>query len=134
MPGFLIRWLINAVALLMISRVIRGIEVEGVVAALAAAAVLGIFNAVLRPILLILTLPLTVLTLGLFALILNGFMLYLAGTVVRGFAVHGFWASVFGALLLSLVSGLTNAFINDRGRFDAVAVRMTNRRRGGEPR
>jgi putative membrane protein len=61
-------------------------------------------------------------------------MLYLAGTVVRGFAVHGFWAAVFGALLLSLVSGLTNAFINDRGRFDAVAVRMTNRRRGGEPR
>ncbi len=129
MPGFLIRWLINAVALLLISRVIRGIEVEGVVAALAAAAVLGIFNAVLRPILLILTLPLTLLTLGFFALVLNGFMLYLVGTLVRGFSVHGFWAAVFGALLLSMVSGLANAFINDQGRFDVMAVRTANRRR-----
>ncbi len=129
MPGFLIRWLINAVALLLISRVIRGIEVEGVVAALAAAAVLGIFNAVLRPILLILTLPLTLLTLGFFALVLNGFMLYLVGTLVRGFSVHGSWAAVFGALLLSMVSGLANAFINDQGRFDVTAVRITNRRR-----
>ena len=123
MPGFVIRWVINAVALLLISQVIRGIEVDGVVAALAAAAVLGIFNAVLRPILLILTLPLTIVTLGLFALVLNGFMLYLVGTVVKGFSVHGFWSAVFGAILLSLVSGVANAFINDRGRIEIVDVR-----------
>lgn len=120
MPGFVIRWLINAVALLLISQVIRGIEVDGVVAVLAAAAVLGIFNAVLRPILLILTLPLTIVTLGLFALVLNGFMLYLVGSVVKGFSVHGFWSAVFGAILLSLVSGVANAFINDRGRIEIV--------------
>ncbi|MBI3609039.1 MAG: phage holin family protein [Nitrospirae bacterium] len=120
MPGFVIRWLINAVALLLISQVIRGIEVDGVVAALAAAAVLGVFNAVLRPILLILTLPLTIVTLGLFALVLNGFMLYLVGSVVKGFSVHGFWSAVFGAILLSLVSGVANAFINDRGRIEIV--------------
>lgn len=123
MPGFVIRWLINAVALLLISQVIRGIEVDGVVAALAAAAVLGVFNAVLRPILLILTLPLTIVTLGLFALVLNGFMLYLVGSVVKGFSVHGFWSAVFGAILLSLVSGVANAFINDRGRIEIVDVR-----------
>jgi putative membrane protein len=123
MPGFVIRWVINAVALLLISQVIRGIEVDGVVAALAAAAVLGIFNAVLRPILLILTLPLTIVTLGLFALVLNGFMLYLVGSVVKGFSVHGFWSAVFGAILLSLVSGVANAFINDRGRIEIVDVR-----------
>src|SRR3972149_2397513 len=123
MTGFVIRWIINAGGLLLISQVIRGIEVDGVVAALAAAAVLGVFNAVLRPVLLILTLPLTIVTLGLFALVLNGFMLYLVGTVVRGFSVHGFWSAVFGAILLSLVSGVANAFINDRGRIEIADVR-----------
>ncbi|MEO5657640.1 MAG: phage holin family protein [Nitrospiria bacterium] len=127
MPGFLIRWVINAAALLLISQVIRGIEVDGVVAALAAGAVLGILNAVLRPVLLILTLPLTLLTLGLFALVLNGFMLYLAGSLVKGFTVTGFWSAVFGALLLSIVSGLANAFINDRGRFELADAERARR-------
>ena len=127
MPGFVIRWVINAVALLLISQVIRGIEVDGIVAALAAAAVLGIFNAVLRPVLLILTLPLTIVTLGLFALVLNGFMLYLVGSLVKGFSVHGFWAAVFGAILLSLVSGLANAFISDRGRVETIDVQTPPR-------
>jgi putative membrane protein len=127
MPGFVIRWVINAVALLLISQVIRGIEVDGIVAALAAAAVLGIFNAVLRPVLLILTLPLTILTLGLFALVLNGFMLYLVGSLVKGFSVHGFWAAVFGAILLSLVSGVANAFISDRGRIEIIDVQTPTR-------
>jgi len=117
-PGFVLRWLISALALVLISRVIKGIEVDGVLAALAAAAVLGILNAVLRPILLILTLPLTVLTLGLFALLVNGFMLYLVGSIVRGVAIQGFWPAVFAALLLSIVSGLANLFINDRGRLE----------------
>jgi putative membrane protein len=127
MPGFVIRWVINAVALLLISQVIRGIEVDGIVAALAAAAVLGIFNAVLRPVLLILTLPLTIVTLGLFALVLNGFMLYLVGSLVKGFSVHGFWAAVFGAILLSLVSGVANAFISDRGRIEIIDVQTPTR-------
>ena len=127
MPGFLIRWVINAMALLLISQVIRGIEVDGIVAALAAAAVLGLFNAVLRPVLLILTLPLTILTLGLFALVLNGFMLYLVGSLVKGFSVHGFWAAVFGAILLSLVSGVANAFISDRGRIEIIDVQTPTR-------
>ena len=127
MPGFVIRWVINAVALLLISQVIRGIEVDGIVAALAAAAVLGIFNAVLRPVLLILTLPLTIVTLGLFALVLNGFMLYLVGSLVKGFSVHGFWAAVFGAILLSLVSGVANAFISERGRIEIIDVQTPTR-------
>lgn len=127
MPGFVIRWVINAVALLLISQVIRGIEVDGIVAALAAAAVLGVFNAVLRPVLLILTLPLTIVTLGLFALVLNGFMLYLVGSLVKGFSVHGFWAAVFGAILLSLVSGVANAFISDRGRIEIIDVQTPTR-------
>jgi putative membrane protein len=122
MKGLLIRWIVNALALLLISHVIKGIEVDTVWAAFVAAAVLGVINAVLRPILLLLTLPITVLTLGLFALLINGFMLYIAGSVVNGFHVHGFWAAVFGALFLSVISWIANAFISDRGRVEFIKV------------
>jgi len=123
MKGLLIRWLITAGALVLISQVIEGIEVDNLQAAFVAAAVLGIINAVLRPILLILTFPITILTLGLFALIINGLMLYIAGTVVKGFHVTGFWSAVFGALFLSLISWIANAFISDRGRIEYIDVR-----------
>ncbi len=120
MKGILIRWAVNALALMVISQLIKGIEVDTWLAAFVAAAVLGIINAVLRPILLILTLPLTIITFGLFALVINGFMLYLAGSIVKGFHVYGFWASVFGALFLTVISGLANAFISDRGRVEYI--------------
>ena len=127
MKGILIRWIINALALLLISRVIQGIEVDSLLAAFVAAAVLGVINAALRPILLILTLPITILTLGLFALVINGGMLYLAGLLVKGFYVHGFWAAIFGALFLSAVSWLTSAFISDQGRIEYIEIRRTVR-------
>jgi len=123
MKGLLIRWVINALALILISKVIQGIAVDTIPAAFVAAAVLGVINAVLRPILILLTLPITLLTLGLFALVINGSMLYVAGTVVKGFHVSGFWPSVFGALFLSLISGIANAFISDRGRIEYIEVR-----------
>ena len=123
MKGLLIRWAINALALVLISQVIQGIRVDNLLAAFVAAAVLGVINAVLRPILLILTLPITILTLGLFALLINGFMLYIAGSVVRGFHVMGFWSAVFGALFLSMISWIANAFINERGRIEYIDVR-----------
>lgn len=127
MKGLLIRWVINALALLLISRVIRGIEVDSLLAAFVAAAVLGVINAVLRPILLFLTMPITILTLGLFVLVINGGMLYLAGLLVKGFYVHGFWAAIFGALFLSVVSWLTSAFISDQGRIEYIEIRRTVR-------
>jgi putative membrane protein len=123
MKGLLIRWVMNALALILISKVIKGIEVDNIMAAFVAAAVLGVINAVLRPILILLTLPITILTLGLFALVINGSMLYIAGTIVRGFHVSGFWPSVFGALFLSLISWIANAFINDRGRIEYIELR-----------
>jgi len=123
MKGILIRWVINAVALILLSYVIKGIEVDNLLAAFVAAAVLGIINAVLRPILILLTLPITLLTLGLFVFIINGFMLYIAASVVAGFHVGGFWAAVFGALFLSVISGIANAFINDRGRIEYIEIR-----------
>lgn len=124
MTGLLIRWLVNAGALWLIAYVIEGITVSGPLAAIVAAAVLGIINAILRPIFILLTLPINILTLGLFTFILNGFMLYLAGTLVRGFEVHGFWAAVFGALVLSIVSGLTTAFLSDEGRIRRIHVNI----------
>lgn len=114
--GILIRWLVNAGGLFLISYALEGIEVEGVFPALIAAAVLGIINAIIRPILLILTLPINILTLGLFTLVLNGAMLALAAQVVRGFTVSGFWSAVLGALLLSILSSVMSFFIEDIAR------------------
>jgi putative membrane protein len=122
--GFLIRLCLNAVALLIVSTVIPGIEVRGVLPALSAAFFLGLVNAVVRPIILILTLPLTILTLGLFIPLINAFLLKLVSLMIQGFEVHGFWSAVFGALLLSIVSGLLSLFINDRGRVEVVVHRQ----------
>jgi len=122
--GFLIRLCLNAVALLIVSTVIPGIEVKGALPALSAAFFLGLVNAVVRPIILILTLPLTILTLGLFIPLINAFLLKLVSLMIQGFDVHGFWSAVFGALLLSLVSGLLSVFINDRGRVEVVVHRQ----------
>lgn len=118
--GILIRWLVNAGSLLLISYAIDGIAVDGVGPALIAAAVLGIINAVIRPILLILTLPINLLTLGLFTFIINGALLALTAKVVRGFSVSGFWSAVLGALLLSIISGILSFFIEDVARPDSA--------------
>src|SRR3989304_418243 len=122
--GFLIRLCLNALALLIVSTVIPGIEVRGVLAALSAAFFLGLVNAVVRPILLILTLPLTIMTLGLFIPVINAFLLKLVSLMIQGFEVHGFWSAVFGALLLSIVSGLLSLFVNDQGRVEVVVHRQ----------
>ena len=122
--GFLIRLCLNALALIIVSTVIPGIEVKGVLPALSAAFFLGLVNAVVRPIILILTLPLTIVTLGLFIPVINAFLLKLVSLMIQGFEVHGFWSAVFGAFLLSIVSGLLSLFINDRGRVEVVVHRQ----------
>lgn len=122
--GFLVRLFLNALALLIVSTVIPGIEVRGVLSALSAAFFLGVVNAVVRPVLVILTLPLTIMTLGLFIPLLNAALLKLVSLTIQGFEVHGFWSAVFGAILLSLISGLLNLFINDRGRVEVMTRRQ----------
>lgn len=117
------RWAISAGAILLVAQVIKGIQVEGVLAAFVAAAVLGIVNAVLRPVLLLVTLPLNLLTLGLLTFLINGLMLYLAGKVVEGFTVTGFWSAVFGALFISIISGIASALIGESGRIEIVYSR-----------
>jgi putative membrane protein len=125
MRGIALRWVLNAFALWIISALLRGIDATGVFALLAAALVLGFLNAVLRPILLVITLPVNLLTLGLFTFVINGLMLLLTAGVVPGFAVHGFWSAVGGAILLSLVSFVLNLFVTDSGRIQYVYVEQT---------
>ena len=103
--GFIIRLLVNMVAILIIAYLLPSvIAVDSWTAALAAAFLLGIVNAVIRPILFFLTLPLTILTFGLFLLVLNGLMLWLVAALMRGFHVNGFWGAVLGSILISIVS------------------------------
>lgn len=121
--GFLLRVLANSVALYLASLLIPGIELTGLGPALLAGLVLGLVNAVIRPVLLFLTLPLTLLTLGLFILVLNGLLLQLVAWLVGGFTVSGFWPSIFGAIVVGVVSWLLTAFLSDRGRVEVLVLR-----------
>jgi putative membrane protein len=123
MKGILIRWLILTVAILSAAYLLDGMEVQGFTSAFFAAAVLGILNAVLRPVLIILTLPLNILSLGLFTFVINAFLLKLASGVIPGFEVHGFWPALFGSLIISLVSWLLSSLINDRGRVEVIDLK-----------
>jgi putative membrane protein len=105
---FLLHWLITAVALTLGTRLVPGIHVGSTAALVVASLVLGLVNAVVRPVLLILTLPLTVLTLGLFYLVVNGIAFAIAAALVPGFTVASFRSSIAGALVVSLVSFLLN--------------------------
>jgi len=102
----LLRWLINALALLAIPYVIPSVYVDNFLTALIGAVVLSLLNILIRPILLILTLPITLLTLGLFALVINGMMFWLASRFVEGFYVAGFWSAFFAALFYSIVTAI----------------------------
>lgn len=104
MVPFLIHLTLSAALLLFVARTVRGIEMEGWGAAFLAALVLGLVNAVVRPVVVILTLPLTILTLGLFLLVVNALMLRLAGALVPGFRVRGFGPAFVGSLLLTLLN------------------------------
>ena len=114
--GFVIRVLVNAAAILLAAHVVPGIEVRSLTTAAIAGLVLGLVNAIIRPILVVLTLPFTLVTLGFFLLILNAFCLWLTSVVVDGFTVQGFWAAFLGALLISVVSWVLTAFVSDAGR------------------
>ncbi len=118
--GILIRWTILTVSIIAASYLLEGIHISGFFSAFFAAAALGILNALFRPILLILTLPINVLTLGLFTFIINALMLKMASGIIPGFEVHGFWTAVIGSLIISIISWLLNSFISDRGRVERV--------------
>jgi putative membrane protein len=121
--GFVLRVLINAAAIYLAASIVPGIEIRDVLTALGAGLVLGLINAVVRPVLVVLTLPVTILTLGLFLVVLNALCLWLTAQVVTGFEVQGFWPAVLGALLISVVSWILTAFVSDRGRIAVISRR-----------
>ena len=107
----LLIWLLNACALLAVAYLVPSIEAAAFGSALLAALVLGLVNTVLRPLLILLTLPATLLTLGLFLFVLNGLMFWLAGSMLEGFVVSGFWPAVFGAIIYSILSSILSSLL-----------------------
>lgn len=106
----LFRWLINALTILGIAYYLPGVGVSGFYAALITALILGLVNAIIRPLLVVLTLPINILTLGLFTLVINAVLFWFVATVVEGFTVVGFWPAFWGALILSVVSWILGLF------------------------
>ncbi len=110
----ILRLLWNALGLLLIANFIPGITIDSIYTAIIAAIILGVFNAVLKPILIVLTLPITLITLGLFALVINAALFLFAASFIEGFAVTSFWYALLGSLLMSLISTVGNHFINGK--------------------
>ena len=108
---FLLAWLVNTLALIAVAYLMPSITVSSFGAALIAALVLGLVNAIVRPVLVLLTLPVTILTLGLFIFVLNGLLFWMVASWLEGFDVAGFWSGVLGAILFSLVSWLLSALV-----------------------
>ncbi|MBI4632507.1 MAG: phage holin family protein [Deltaproteobacteria bacterium] len=111
-----IRWFVLTVAIIIASYLLDGIRVSGLSSAFFAAAVLGLLNVSIRPLLILLTLPINILSLGLVTFLINALMLKIVSAIIPGFDVHGFWTAIVGSLIISAVSGLLNLFIRDINR------------------
>jgi putative membrane protein len=132
MRGFLVRLLITALGLWVADQLLPGIAFTGTGALIVSALLLGVVNAVIRPIILILTLPLTVLTLGLFILIVNGISLGLVAWLVPGFHITGLGSATIGAVIVGLTSWVASAFVGGSGRIERMQrLEVTGRRIDG---
>ncbi|MDH4038240.1 MAG: phage holin family protein [Candidatus Krumholzibacteria bacterium] len=118
MRGFLIRGLLAALGLWVASALLPGVHSGGLLPILGAGLLLGLVNAIIRPIIVILTLPITIVTLGLFLLVVNALMVWLVGKMMGGFGVDGFGSALLTAIIVSFVSWCANAFIGPRGNFE----------------
>jgi len=125
MLGFLLRWSINLLALVTAAILIKGIRMQSIEMGILAAGILGIVNAVIRPVVLVLTLPINLLTLGLFTLVINAAMLKLVSIVVPGFVIESFSAAFLGALIVSVVSWTLNIFVGGDGK--VVFIKRVNK-------
>jgi putative membrane protein len=121
MPGFLIRMIISAMGLWIASALVPGVEITGMGTLVAAAFLLGIVNAVVRPVIVILTFPITIVTLGLFLLVINAAML--VAWLLDGFMLGGFLSAVAGSLVVSATGWFASWYIGPRGRFEILIVR-----------
>ena len=122
MLGFVLRLLIGALGLWLASELVPGIVIVGAWTLIGAALLLGIVNAVVRPLLVIFTLPITVLTLGLFLLVINAATLGLVAWMLDNFTIAGFWPALFGAIVVSVTGWLASYFIGPRGRVEVIVV------------
>jgi putative membrane protein len=123
MEGFLIRAVVVAIGLWLASKIVSGIAFNSTQTLIAAALLLGIVNAFVRPIIVILTLPITLLTLGLFLLVINALMIMLVAWFLPGFLVAGFWSAIFAAIVVGLTSWVMSGWIGPRGRIEVMTVR-----------
>lgn len=128
MKSFLIKWVINTVALVMVVKIIPGINVDRWQTAVFAALVLGLINTFLRPLVILFTLPLNILSLGLFTLVINGFLFYLVSKLVKGFTINSFWNAFWGALFFSIISFFLNLFFNPEGKISMHSYKYVSTR------
>jgi putative membrane protein len=128
MRGFLIRCVITGLAVLLASQVIPGIEIRSFGSGVAAVVILSLLNAIIRPVLYLLSVPFILVTLGFFMVLINAFLLYLVGALVKGFIVSGFWPAVGGAILISVISAILNIWISDQGRIETVTYSQSGRK------
>jgi putative membrane protein len=119
----ILRLLFNALGLLLIAELVSGIKVDGLYIAVIAAIVLSLFNVVIRPILLVLTLPITIITLGLFSFVINAGLFFFAASFIEGFAVDNFWYALLGSLLMSVISTIGNRWINSESTKKTIEYR-----------
>lgn len=122
MLGILVRTLIIALGLGLASAIVPGVTITGAGTLIVAALLLGLANAIIRPLLVVLTFPITILTLGLFLLIVNAGMFALVAAMLDDFAVSGFWSAFFGALIVSLTSTLASWYIGPDGRYQILVI------------
>ena len=123
MQGILVRTLIIMLGLYLASAIVPGVTINGTLDLILAALLLGLVNAIVRPLLFLLTLPLTIVTLGLFLLVLNAAMFGLVAAVLDNFVVAGFWSAIFGALIVSITSTMASWYIGPKGRYEVFVVR-----------
>jgi putative membrane protein len=113
--SILIRWLLSALALMLVAYVIPGIELSNFYIALITAVIIGLLNVFIRPILVLITLPINIITLGLFTFVLNALLFWFAASFIDGFSVSGFWAAFFGALVFSVISSILSNLAKKSG-------------------
>lgn len=120
MRGFVLRFIVTGVAVVVAAQVIPGLAIETFASGVVGVLVLAVLNAVLRPLLYLLSAPFIIVTLGLFMIVINAFLLHLVSVLVKGFHVAGFWPAVGGAVLISLVSWIMSLLVSDRGHVQMV--------------
>ncbi len=123
MNGIILRTLIIMLGLFLASALIPGVEITGTGSFILAAALLGLVNAFVRPVALLLTLPLTIVTLGLFLFVLNAALFGLVASILDNFVVAGFWSAVFGAIVVSITSTIASWYIGPSGHYEVFVIR-----------